>query len=108
MPRKPPPPGDYRYAVGDLIKGRRVARGLRQRELANQLAVAFNTLAQWEQGYTQPDLETIARLARLHGMSLSQYLSPLDRVAPKEREAVHRDTQRVRTRRTSKNADELH
>ncbi len=105
MPRKPPPAGDYRYHVGDLIKTRRLARGLTQFELANLLGVALNTEKNWEQGFAQPHLEMLARIARIHRMRLSAYLSPLDQVALVERETTYREPKR---RKKRAHADALH
>jgi len=95
VPRKPPPAGDVRYTVGDLIKTRRLARGLTQRELANVMGVGFTTVEQWEQGYCQPDLSMFMRLARVHGMPLSKYLSLLDNVEPEPWESRDRDAARA-------------
>ncbi len=71
------------------------------------MGVALNTVKQWEQGLAQPDLETLACLARLSDMALSKYLSLLDNVVPKAREPVYREPPQ-RKRRSRARADHLH
>ncbi len=42
------------------------------------MTVTAATVCQWEQGRRQPSIEELCRLAFLHDMPLSKYVSPLD------------------------------
>ncbi len=96
MPRKPPPAGDVRYALGDLIKTRRLAVGLSQHELANVIGVSFTAVQYWEQGARAPSMADLIRLARASDLPLSAYLSLLDDFEVPAREVPYRPSPRRR------------
>ena len=48
--------------VGTIIKEKRIAKGLTQKELANLLFVEHTTISRWECGYGYPNIETIQRI----------------------------------------------
>lgn len=55
----------------NLIRERR-ARNLSQEKLAELVGVSRQTVSQWENGYTEPDLTRLRRLAELFGLSLDE------------------------------------
>lgn len=58
-------------AVGDNIRRYRKAARLTQEELADKLNVARSTIAQWERGWTKPNLGRVRDLAVVLGTSMS-------------------------------------
>lgn len=58
-------------AVGDNIRRYRKAAKLTQEELADKLDVARSTIAQWERGWTKPNLGRVRDLAVALGTSMS-------------------------------------
>lgn len=88
-----------RRALGDLVKLRRIERGYTQRELANLVGAGFTTTQQWEQGTRAPSIADLIRLARLHDMPLSRYLSPLDDFEVPPRDIAARETRRARRKK---------
>lgn len=57
--------------VGTAIKTMRMSRNMTQAELASQLNVAKSTVGMWENGYREPDLDTIEALADLFNVPMS-------------------------------------
>lgn len=55
----------------NLIRERR-ARNLSQEKLAELVGVSRQTVSQWENGYTEPDLTRLRRLAELFSLSLDE------------------------------------
>lgn len=55
----------------NLIRERR-ARNLSQEKLAELVGVSRQTVSQWENGYTEPDLTRLRRLAELFDLSLDE------------------------------------
>lgn len=52
-----------------LVKARKDT-GLSQREVAKELKISHSTLASYEIGRTEPDIETLGRLADFYNISL--------------------------------------
>ncbi len=50
--------------VGNNIKRFRTERGITQDELAEKLSVTRQAVSNWERGKTEPDIETLDRLAQ--------------------------------------------
>lgn len=63
--------------LGPLIRQRRVAMGLSQRELARQMSLTPSAIAQWELGATIPSIENRAELRRRLGIPFAQLLPEL-------------------------------
>ena len=55
------------------IKELRKENGLTQKQLADKLQTTNSAVCDWERGRTQPDLETLAKIASLFSVS-SDYL----------------------------------
>ena len=58
-------------STGQFIKAIRKEKGLTQKELASKLGIAYQTLAQWENGFRNPKYETLVRIADALGVSVS-------------------------------------
>lgn len=61
---------DWIDEVGRRLAATRLAMGLTQQALADQLAVSRAALANWEQGTRLPDPSAMARLARRHRITM--------------------------------------
>lgn len=58
----------------DGIKVLRVINGMTQVELSSKLMIAQNTLCNWENGNREPDVDALARIAKLFGVSVDAIL----------------------------------
>lgn len=56
--------------LGKKIKELRTQKGLTQNELAEKLYVSYQAVSQWENGTTNPDINTIIELAKEFDLSL--------------------------------------
>ena len=60
--------------VGNSIKKLREERGMTQDELAEKLNVTRQAVSNWETGKTQPDIETLTRLAEIFDVSVERII----------------------------------
>ena len=60
--------------MGDKIKQRRTELNMTQEQLADKLSVSRSTVANWESGRNYPDLQLIASIADVLGLSLDELL----------------------------------
>ena len=51
--------------IGKTIKKVRAEKGMTQEQLAEQLHVTRQAVSNWEQGKTQPDIETLSAMAEV-------------------------------------------
>lgn len=58
--------------IGSRIKARRSAAGLSQEELAEQVFVTRQTLSNWENNKTYPDINSLLRLSAVFKVSLDE------------------------------------
>lgn len=58
-----------RQQIGERIKTMRMARGMSQLDLANKLSCGQSTVAMWETGQRQPDLDMIDFLADIFNIA---------------------------------------
>lgn len=58
--------------ISTKIKQRRIAAGLSQEELAEQLFITRQTLSNWETGKTYPDINSLLRLSAAFHVSLDE------------------------------------
>ena len=56
--------------LGGQIKRYRIRLGLSQEELADRIFVTRQSVSNWENGRTYPDLQSLLRLSDLFGLSL--------------------------------------
>lgn len=60
--------------VSDSIKKLRKEKGMTQDELAEQLFVTRQAVSNWEMGKTQPDVDTLTRLAEIFDVSVERII----------------------------------
>ena len=60
--------------VNTMIKLLRTEKGMNQDQLAEQLHVTRQAVSSWETGKTQPDIETLTRIADFFGVSVEQLI----------------------------------
>lgn len=60
--------------VNTMIKLLRTEKGINQEQLAEQLHVTRQAVSSWETGKTQPDIETLTRMAEYFGVSVEQLI----------------------------------
>lgn len=60
--------------LGGQIKRHRDALGLSQEELAGKIFVTRQSVSNWENGKTYPDLQSLLRLGDLFGLSLDELI----------------------------------
>lgn len=61
-----------RVEIGAVMQAIRIKKGYKQGEVAKLLGRANSTLAMWETGRSQPDINTLIELFRLYGESLDE------------------------------------
>ncbi|MBR1740005.1 MAG: helix-turn-helix transcriptional regulator [Ruminococcus sp.] len=61
----------------ESIKRFRKAKGWLQKDLAEMLGVAKNTVSTWESGERKPDIVTLKRLAEIFGCTADELLEPI-------------------------------
>ena len=60
--------------IGQKLKEKRTALGLSQEQLAEQLGITRQTVANWEKGKTYPDIASVLKLSDLYSVSLDELL----------------------------------
>ena len=60
----------YAESFPSKLKKARESTGFSQREVATELKIPHGTLANYEVGRTQPDIETLGILADFYGVSV--------------------------------------
>ena len=60
--------------LGGQIKRYRTRLGLSQEELADRIFVTRQSVSNWENGRTYPDLQSLLRLSDLFGLSLDELI----------------------------------
>ena len=55
------------------IISKRTELKMTQTELANAVGLKKNTIGSWEQGYSSPDVDTIAKLLKLFNMDFYEF-----------------------------------
>ena len=60
----------YYEGFPSKLKAARIKNGFTQREAAEEIGIKQPTLAGYETGRTQPDIETLGKLAEFYGVSV--------------------------------------
>ena len=60
--------------TGKNIRRQRTKKGLTQDQLAERLNVTRQAISNWETGKTQPDIETVTRLAEIFEISVEELI----------------------------------
>jgi|SRR5690554_1283987 len=76
---------------GDVLKNLRNRKGLSQRELADRLKINRSTYARYETSSTQPDYETLKKLAQFHDVTVDYILGMSNEKQPQLTEKDERD-----------------
>ena len=76
--------------LGNRIRERREHKRLLQKEVANYVGVSQQAVARWEKGETEPDSETLIKLAELFECSVDYLLGRTNISTPIETLAAHR------------------
>lgn len=76
---------------GDVLKNLRNRKGLSQRELADRLKINRSTYARYETSSTQPDYETLKKLAQFHDVTVDYILGMSNEKRPQLTEKDERD-----------------
>lgn len=61
--------------LGQKLKEARNAAGLKQEELSHELGVSRQTISNWENGRSLPDIGSVVKLSSLYGLSLDELLT---------------------------------
>ena len=59
----------YYESFPSKLKKARQETGFTQREVSKEIKIPYSTLANWELGRTQPDIESLGILADFYGVS---------------------------------------
>lgn len=70
--------------INQIIRERRLAKGLTQEQIANQLGISVPAVNKWEKGTSYPDIVLLPALARLLETDLNTLLSFQDDLSEKE------------------------
>lgn len=86
--------------IGTQIKQRRTAAGLSQEELADRIFVTRQTLSNWENDKTYPDINSLLRLSELFHVSLDELVKGDIQIMEERIKREDINTYRVEERRT--------
>lgn len=64
----------YKEGFASRLKKAREKNGFTQREVTNEIGIPQSTLAGYEIGRTEPDIETLGTLAEFYGVSVDWLL----------------------------------
>lgn len=64
--------------IAETIRKLRIARGLKQEQLADMIGVGRTAISNYEKGFRVPDLETAERLAEAFGISFGEFVDRYD------------------------------
>lgn len=70
--------------INDIIREKRLAKGLTQEQIANYLGVSIPAVNKWERGISYPDIVLLPALARLLDTDLNTLLSFQDNLSKEE------------------------
>lgn len=60
----------YKEGFASKLKSAREKTGFTQREVAKEIKISHSTIANYETGRTEPDIENLGKLADFYGISL--------------------------------------
>ena len=60
--------------LGEKLKEARTKAGLKQEELAQTIGVSRQTVSNWENNRSYPDIASVMKLSNLYGLSLDELL----------------------------------
>ena len=80
--RDPRRPDNIDVEVGRLVRVQRIARGLSQTELGNQIGVTFQQVQKYESGANRISMGRLTRISRVLGVDITYLLGANRRAAP--------------------------
>jgi len=80
--RDPRRPDNIDVEVGRLVRVQRIARGLSQTELGNQIGVTFQQVQKYESGANRISMGRLTRISRVLGVEITYLLGASRRAAP--------------------------
>lgn len=72
------------FTFGERLKELRLGRKLTQREVAQKVGISTSTLAMYEGGRREPDLDTLIKLARFYGVTVDYLVGTEEELSPEE------------------------
>lgn len=88
------------YDLYERLRSLREQRGLTQSEVAEQLFLTRQTISNWENGRTEPDLQSLGRLCALYGVQVCEVIGDGPNCAAKpQKDMPLTDEQRRQIRR---------
>ena len=64
--------------IGRFVAETRRAKGLTQRQLADQLSISDKTISKWETGQSYPDFQRLVLLSDYFGLTLDELVRDVD------------------------------
>ena len=77
--------------IGEKIAELRKLNNMTQRELAERLNVSDKVISKWETGKSLPDVETMLRLSKILGVSISELYDSVEKADTRKIEAYSED-----------------
>ena len=62
--------------LGETLKTLRTQAGMTQTELGEKLSISAQAISKWERDESQPDIETLKKLAEIYGVSVAEIIDP--------------------------------
>lgn len=62
--------------IGETLKSLRTQAGMTQSELGEKLSISAQAISKWERDESQPDIETLKKLAEIYGVSVVNIIDP--------------------------------
>ena len=83
--------------IGSIIKKARQEKGITQEAAAEALGVSRQTISNWENGRTYPDILSVIRMSDLYAVSLDRLLKEEDSVKQTYRDYLEESTNTVKS-----------
>ncbi len=62
--------------LGEMLKTLRTQSGMTQSELGEKLSISAQAISKWERDESQPDIETLKKLAEIYNVSIAEIIDP--------------------------------
>lgn len=86
--------------ISEKLKNSRMSAGLTQEQIAEEINVSRQTISNWENGKSLPDVISLIKISDLYQVSLDDLLKGDDKMIDK----IKKDTDMVKSNRTMMNA----
>ena len=81
--------------IGEKIKSLRNQKGITQKELADELHVAFQTISKWERDENEPDIATLKELAKIFDCTVDCLINDNESVEENKKPSSKEETPTV-------------